>query len=61
MLPVFKSSKSRKRMRRSHHAMTPPNLVACPKCGISKLPHAACENCGYVSGSVALPVKEQES
>ena len=35
--------------------------AACPKCGMSKLPHAACDNCGYVSGGVALVLKEQES
>ncbi len=61
MLPVFKSSKSRKRMRRSHHALSRPNLVACPKCSVAKQPHAACENCGYVSSTVALPQKSEES
>jgi large subunit ribosomal protein L32 len=59
MLPVKKTSKARKRKRRSHHALTPPNLTACPRCGKSKLPHAACQNCGYVSRKVALPVAEK--
>ena len=59
MVPVKKTSKCRKRKRRSHQALGAVNLVACPKCGKSKLPHAACRNCGYVSGKLALPVEEQ--
>ena len=61
MVPVRKTAKARRNKRRSHHALARPNLVACPKCGVAKLPHASCENCGYVSSSVALPIKEQES
>jgi large subunit ribosomal protein L32 len=61
MVPVRKTAKTRRNKRRAHHALRPPNLVACPKCGIAKRPHAGCENCGYVSSTVALPLKEQES
>ncbi|GMU20282.1 MAG: hypothetical protein AMXMBFR13_03790 [Phycisphaerae bacterium] len=61
MVPVARSSKARKRKRRSHHALAKPNLVSCPKCGTAKLPHAACDNCGYVSSGVALVIEDQES
>ena len=61
MLPFKKTSKCCKRTRRSHHALTSASLAVCPKCGKTKLPHAACGNCGYVSGKLALPVGEETS
>ena len=61
MHPVKKISKSRTRTRRSHHALRAVNTVSCPQCGNAKLPHTACENCGYVSSKVALPQKPEES
>ncbi len=32
-VPFRKVSKTRKRMRRSHNALTIPGMVACPSCG----------------------------
>jgi large subunit ribosomal protein L32 len=61
MLPVNKTSRMRSRTRRAHHALKATNLVACPKCGSSKLPHVACSICGYASGKVLLPRKSEES
>ena len=61
MLPVKKISKCRTRTRRAHHALKPPGLLACPKCGSSKLPHSACENCGFVSAKVSLPTQTEEA
>jgi large subunit ribosomal protein L32 len=57
MLPVQKTSKARKRKRRSHHALKPIHYVSCAQCGNHKLPHAACDNCGYVNPSLALATK----
>ncbi len=50
-----------KRARRSHHALKPIGLVACPRCSAAKLPHAACESCGYVNSKVSLKVKTEEA
>ncbi|HNO79770.1 MAG TPA: 50S ribosomal protein L32 [Phycisphaerae bacterium] len=59
MLPVKKKSKCRKRTRRAHHALSKPTLAACPKCGKAKLPHCACDQCGYASAHVLLPSRSE--
>lgn len=61
MLPVKKTSKSRTRTRRAHHRLTPVNYAQCGKCGQAKLPHAACENCGYVNPAVTLKLGKEEA
>lgn len=59
MLPTQKLSRARTRKRRSHHALKPTNYVDCPQCGFAKLPHAACENCGYVRPGLSLQVDKE--
>lgn len=49
-VPKKKVSRSRRNMRRSHHALRAPNLVECPNCGERKLPHHLCRACGYYGG-----------
>jgi large subunit ribosomal protein L32 len=61
MVPVSRKSKTRKRTRRSHHALKPVSLVACPQCGQAKLGHAACGNCGYVNAHTSIKVGTEES
>jgi large subunit ribosomal protein L32 len=61
MLPKRKTSKSRTRTRRSHHRLKATNYSVCPKCDQAKLPHAACQNCGYVNPSITLKLAEEES
>lgn len=60
MLPVKKQSKGRTRRRRSHHALSALNLSVCKKCESPKLPHAACENCGYVNPKITLNVAKED-
>jgi large subunit ribosomal protein L32 len=61
MLPVQKHSKSRKRKRRAHQALKPTHYVRCAQCGNAKLPHCACENCGYVNPKLALQMEEESA
>jgi large subunit ribosomal protein L32 len=59
MLPTQKLSRARTRSRRSHHALIPVNYVDCPQCNSPKLPHAACENCGFVRPGLSLEIKKE--
>ncbi|MGD0141514.1 MAG: 50S ribosomal protein L32 [Tepidisphaeraceae bacterium] len=61
MQPVMKISKSRKRKRRSHHALRPIHYVRCPQCSNAKLPHCACDNCGYVNPKLALQMETEQA
>jgi large subunit ribosomal protein L32 len=49
-VPKKKTSKSRRNMRRSHHALTAPAYVECPNCGEIKRPHNVCGACGQYRG-----------
>jgi large subunit ribosomal protein L32 len=52
-----RGSKSRKGMRRSHHALKAPITTTCSKCGKEIKPHRVCEYCGYYKGKKVLEVK----
>jgi large subunit ribosomal protein L32 len=60
MHPTTKISKTRKRNRRSHHALRGTQAAVCPNCGSPRLPHAACSNCGYVRPGLSLKSNEEE-
>ncbi|MEK9155299.1 MAG: 50S ribosomal protein L32 [Patescibacteria group bacterium] len=58
-LPSFRSSRSKVRRRRSHHALKPIAVTTCPKCEAILLPHRACNKCGaYKDRSVAKGMTE---
>ncbi|MHC4396139.1 MAG: 50S ribosomal protein L32 [Planctomycetota bacterium] len=61
MLPDKKTSKSRTRTRRSHHRLKAVNYSICEKCDHPKLPHAACDNCGYVNPKTTLNLGKESS
>jgi large subunit ribosomal protein L32 len=59
-LPSFRSSRSKVRRRRSHHALKQIVVAKCAKCDAPTLPHRACKACGaYADRSVkATGMKE---
>lgn len=54
-VPKKKTSKSRRNMRRSHHALTPSAYVKCTSCGEIKQPHNVCRACGHYDGREVKP------
>lgn len=49
-VPKKKTSKSRRDMRRSHHALSAPTYRECQNCGGLMRPHRVCGSCGYYDG-----------
>jgi large subunit ribosomal protein L32 len=55
-VPKKKVSKSRRDMRRSHHALSSSAHVECPNCGELKRPHHVCAACGFYDGREVVKV-----
>lgn len=55
-LPKKRTSKARRDQRRSHHALTAPELVECPVCRTMKPPHVVCPECGSYAGRQVIEV-----
>ncbi|PIR47695.1 50S ribosomal protein L32 [Candidatus Uhrbacteria bacterium CG10_big_fil_rev_8_21_14_0_10_50_16] len=49
-VPAHRKSSSRTKRGRSHAALTPLNLGACPACKAVVKPHHACAKCGAYAG-----------
>lgn len=56
-VPQHRTSKTRKRLRRTHFKLEAPGLVQCPQCGEYKLPHHVCKNCGTYKGRTVISVE----
>ena len=56
-LPKRKISKASRGQRRSHNALKPPALVACPQCNSPKPPHQVCPVCGTYDGREVIEIK----
>ncbi len=59
-LPKRRHSYSRTRKRRSHDALTAPNVVKCNECGEPKLPHRLCSGCGTYKGRSVIALGDED-
>jgi large subunit ribosomal protein L32 len=58
-VPKRRTSKSKKRMRRTHYKAVAPTLSPCPKCGEARVPHRVCPNCGYYRGERRIVIEDE--
>ena len=60
-VPLRRTSKTKKRMSRTHLKKEVGAITICPKCGEALRPHRACAKCGYYKNEDVLHiVKEDE-
>ena len=57
-VPFRRTSKTKKRMRRTHLKKEVGALTLCPKCGATIRPHRACTKCGFYKGENVLNTKD---
>lgn len=56
-LQTQRRTKSSKKRRASHFALTKVNLIECPHCKTMILPHHACPKCGYYKGKQVVKIE----
>ncbi len=59
-VPFRRTSKTKKRMRRTHLKKEVGALTSCPECGATIRPHRACTKCGYYKDEKVIKVKNKD-
>ncbi|GEN82126.1 50S ribosomal protein L32 [Sporosarcina luteola] len=49
-VPKRRTSKTAKRLRRTHYKLQVPGMTTCDNCGEVKLAHRVCKSCGHYKG-----------
>lgn len=57
-VPKRKTARTKRNMRRSHHALTPASLSECANCGEKTQPHHVCRNCGFYAKRTVVNIDE---
>jgi large subunit ribosomal protein L32 len=58
-VPKSKVTRSRRGMRRSHHALVAGNPNECGNCGELRRPHHVCPACGHYDGREVVTSTEE--
>jgi len=57
-VPFRRTSKTKKRMRRTHFKLAVEGLVTCPNCGATIKAHNVCSECGFYDGKKVVVTKK---
>lgn len=57
-VPFRRTSKTKKRMRRTHLKKSVPGMITCPNCGATLKPHRVCTKCGYYKNKEVIATNE---
>lgn len=60
-VPYRRTSGSKARKRRAHHALTASAHTHCTNCGEVVLPHHVCAACGFYKGMRVLDASADEA
>lgn len=59
-VPFRRTSKTKKRMRRTHLKKDAPTVISCPNCKALIQPHRVCPSCGYYKKKETVIVTKKE-
>ena len=59
-VPFRRTSKTKKRMRRTHLKKEVSAMTKCKECGANLKPHRACPTCGKYKREEKLNIKSEE-
>ena len=57
MVIRMRHTRSHTANRRSHHALTAPEMSVCKNCGAHHRPHHMCLVCGFYKGRIVIDMK----
>jgi len=60
-VPQRRTSKTRKRLRRTHFKLNAKGLVVCSHCGEMIQSHHVCPFCGYYNGKLIIAKKAKKT